>query len=46
MTKNEFFTECNQRYIDPGVALENHELIDALQSRDDQRVIDILDNQF
>jgi hypothetical protein len=46
MTKNQFFTECEARTIHPAIALENDELLEALQEKDDARVIQILDEQF
>lgn len=46
MTQTQFITECNARYIEPAIALENDELVQALKNRDDDAVISILDNQF
>ena len=46
MTQNEFMTECALRYIEPSIALENDELVEALRERDDNQVIIILDSQF
>ena len=46
MTKQQFFTECQNRLISPFVALENEELLEALQSREDEKVIQLLDEQF
>jgi hypothetical protein len=46
MTKEKFLTECYARYIYPKIALENEELQDALVARDDDKVIEILDNEF
>jgi hypothetical protein len=46
MTKNEFNALCAERTIDPNLALENDELVEALKDRDDKAVVAILDNQF
>jgi hypothetical protein len=46
MTQSQFLTECNTRLIHPAIALENDELVEALQNRDDDSVIRILDEQF
>jgi hypothetical protein len=46
MTQQQFNLECFNRTIEPSIALENEELIEALQSRDDELVIEILNNQF
>jgi len=46
MTQNEFNALCAERTIDPNLALENDELVEALKDRDDKAVVAILDNQF
>lgn len=46
MTQNEFNTLCQERTIDPNLALENDELVQALRDRDDEAVVNILNNQF
>lgn len=46
MTKTEFAALCLELQIDPYVALENENLIEALQSRDDRKAIEILVNEF
>jgi hypothetical protein len=46
MTKSEFAAICLKLLIDPYVALENEELVEALQSRDDRKAIEILTNEF
>ena len=46
MTQNQFLSECMNRTIDPDLALENDDLIEALKNRDDDLVIEILNNQF
>lgn len=46
MKRNEFVGECARRTIDPGVALENENILEALKKRDDKRVLWLLDNEF
>ena len=46
MTLNQFATECALRCIEPSIALENDELVEALKARDDDAVVRILDQQF
>lgn len=46
MTQTEFNTLCQERTIDPSLALENDELVQALKNRDDEAVVAILNNQF
>jgi hypothetical protein len=46
MTMNEFDSECTSRTIDPQIALENADVVDALQSRSDDRVRQLLDTEF
>jgi hypothetical protein len=46
MTQNQFISLCNQYSIHPSIALENDELVQALQDRDDDLVKEILENQF
>lgn len=46
MTQNQFNALCAERTIDPNIALENDELVQALKDRDDEAVVTILDNQF
>lgn len=46
MTKTEFAALCLKFQIDPYVALENENLVEALQSRDDRKAIEILANEF
>ena len=46
MTQDQFNQECAQRTIDPGIALENDDLCEALRARDDDAVITILNEQF
>jgi hypothetical protein len=46
MTQNEFAHICLTFTIDPQLALENENIVNALQNRDDEKVIQILENEF
>ena len=46
MTKNEFLALCAQACIDPAVALENDNVIDAIRAGDARLVQFLLDNEF
>jgi hypothetical protein len=46
MSKTEFVTLCVERTIDPQLALENDSIVEALQSRNDELVVELLDNEF
>ena len=46
MTQNEFVHICLTFTIDPQLALENENIVNALQNRDDEKVIQILENEF
>jgi hypothetical protein len=46
MTANEFNALCQERTIDPSLALENPDIVEALKDRDDEAVVTILNNQF
>ena len=46
MTQSNFIALCNEYYIDPPLALENDNLVDALQNRDDAEVQRILLEEF
>ncbi len=46
MTKLEFFALCGEFLIDPALALENDDVLDALRSNDDTLVRDILENDI
>ena len=46
MTYNEFIDACCERLIEPSIVLENESIRDALSVKDDQKVIEILDNEF
>lgn len=46
MTANQFAALCLEHDIAPSVALENDELVQALRDRDDERVVEIITNEF
>lgn len=46
MTQSQFIQECAKRTIEPSIALENDALCEALQERDDEAALRILDEQF
>ena len=46
MTAIQFELACAQRTIDPGLALENESVCEALKERDDNRVMWLLDKEF
>lgn len=46
MIKSEFIEECTNRTIEPSLALENDDVIEAIQTNDMQMLINVLDNQF
>ena len=46
MTEIEFFMLCDEHNVHPSIALENDQLIVALQERDNEAVEQILKNEF
>jgi len=46
MTINKFNHECEKRTIHPSIALENDNIQQALQDRNDQLVLQLLDKEF
>jgi hypothetical protein len=47
MTKLEFIEICNEFEIEPAIALENEEVVDALRNRKSKEFLkEILENQF
>jgi hypothetical protein len=46
MTKNEFMAICVEKCIEPSLALENDEVIQAIKSNDVDLLVTVLDNQF
>jgi len=46
MTVNEFAAECEERCIQPSIAMEQEGVEQALSDRDDDRVRELLDTAF
>jgi hypothetical protein len=46
MTQTEFITLCLEHNLQPELALENDELVQALRERDDATVNRIIENEF
>ena len=46
MTKIEFEILCNEYLIAPEIVLENEDVVDALRNRDDDKVKELLENEF
>ena len=46
MTASQFAAECQIRFIDPAIALENDAIRRALVARDDLAVLAVLDTDF
>jgi hypothetical protein len=46
MSKNEFLVLCSNYDIDPDIALENDNVVEALRNRDDSAVATILESEF
>lgn len=46
MTQAQFIEECAARTIEPGVAIENEAIQEALRAFDDAAVIAALDSEF
>jgi hypothetical protein len=46
MTKSEFIAMCVDRTIEPSIALENDDVVQAIQSNDVEVLINVLDSQF
>jgi hypothetical protein len=46
MTRNDFVAICNEKTIDPTIALENDDVKQAIRLDDVYWLIAILDNQF
>lgn len=46
MTHNDFIAICNDKLIEPGIALENDDVREAIKLDDVYWLIAILDNQF
>jgi hypothetical protein len=46
MSKFEFLSLCGERCIDPDLALENDNLVQALKDKDFDKVLEVLDTEF
>jgi hypothetical protein len=46
MTKSDFVAICNEKTIDPSIALENEDVRQAIKLDDVYWLVAILDNQF
>lgn len=46
MTQSQFAALCTERTIDPSLALENDDVIQAIKSGDIELLTSILDSQF
>lgn len=46
MSRNQFDALCSKYLIDPAIALENEEIVEALKAKDDAKVEQILKTQF
>ena len=46
MTNNEFDQLCQKYLIDPCIAIENENIVSALQGRNDAEIETILKNEF
>ena len=46
MTQSQFAALCTERTIEPAIALENDDVIQAIKSGNIDLLINILDNQF
>ena len=46
MTQNEFNLICSELSVDPGIALENDDIVNALKSKNDDLVKQLLNTQF
>jgi hypothetical protein len=46
MTKREFWILCGEHLIDPRIALDNDEILEALKQSDDAKVKALIKSQF
>ena len=46
MTQLQFVAKCAELTIDPALVLENDEIIEALKTKNDDLVIELLNNLF
>jgi len=46
MRRQSFLIHCSLKCINPNIALENENIIKALKERDDEKVIELLIEEF
>jgi len=46
MTYAQFIQACNSFYIDPDIAMENEDVVKAVQARDLAKLLEILEEEF
>ena len=46
MTRTEFYSLCGELLIDPNVAMENENLIEAIRNQDEDSIYTILHTEF
>ena len=46
MTIETFYALCLEKTLDPALVIENEEIYKALQEREDDRVIELMDSEF
>lgn len=46
MTKSQFIALCNERTIEPSIALENDQVVQAIKSGNIDLLITVLNSQF
>ena len=46
MTRTEFYDLCGELLIDPNIAMENENLIEAIRNQDDESIYTILHTEF
>ena len=46
MTRTEFYDLCSELLIDPNVAMENENLIEAIRNQDEDSIYTILHTEF
>ena len=46
MRKQSFLIHCSLKCVNPNIALENKDIIKALQQRNDKKVIELLKTEF
>ena len=46
MTRTEFYDLCGELLIDPNIAMENENLIEAIRNQDEDSIYTILHTEF